>query len=340
MAPKLAVLALVACAVAVLAPDALAQYRGGVAPPESATDSGDTINQIYWVVLAACAFVFVAVESVLLAFVFRFRRRRDTPDADGPQIHGNTRLEVIWTLVPALALVALAVYTFIRLPDVEAEPAGAATSDAITVDVRAYQFYWDYGYGNGALSFDTLYLPVGRTVTLRISSADVPHSWWVPELTGKKDAIPGQVNDLSFTPQRTGTFARGKCGEMCGIQHAVMLTTVKVLPGDEFDAWLDENETPAAVELGQSEWAAACAKCHGPNGEGDIGPRIAENGTLVDFDALDRLIRREGQDLDANQGYMPPVGKGWSDAQVRALIEYVRSNEKLAPPTEGEGGSG
>ena len=336
MARKLAASALLAGALLALPPEALAQYRGGVAPPDSATDTGDAINQIYWVVLAACAVVFVAIQAVLVFFLLRFRRRRDAPAAtEGPQIHGNTRLEILWTVIPAAALVALAVYTLIRVPDVEAEPTGDERRGAVVVDVEAHQFYWQYRYPNGSLSYDTLYLPAERKVTLRLSSADVPHSWWVPELTGKRDALPGQVNELHFTVEGPGTFEYGKCGEMCGIQHAFMLTRVEVLPAEEFDGWLAENEGLDEIELGGQEWAAACAKCHGMNGEGDIGPTIAGNPALTSFETMDALVRREGQNLDTNEGYMPPVGKGWTDAQLEALIAYIESNEKLAPAGAG-----
>ncbi len=341
MARKVAVLAVLAAALLALAPDAFGQYRGGIAPPEADTESARAINQIYWVVGAIVLVVFVLVEAALLYLVFRFRRRRDAPpDAEGPQIHGNTRLEVIWTAIPTAILVALAIFVVVKIPAVEATAGETAPGDALEVGVVAHQFYWQYEYANGALSFDTLYLPAGRRVTLELTSADVPHSWWVPQLTGKRDALPGQVNELSFRPDRPGTFTNGKCGEFCGIQHAVMLTTVEVLPPEEFDAWLAENEAPDDVELGRAEWEAACAKCHGLAGEGDIGPPVAGNPTLVDFERLHELVRVEGQDLDTNDGYMPPVGAGWSDEQLRALVAFVESSDELAPPDTGGGDGG
>lgn len=306
----------------------------GAATPASATDSGDAINQIYWVVFGLAAVVFLGVETALIVFLFRYRRRPETPpDAEGPQIHGNTRVEVIWTVVPALLLLGLAIYTFSRVPDVEATP--SAGEEVLVVDVTGHQFYWQYRYPNGALSYDVVYFPVGRKVTLRIRSQDVPHSWWVPELTGKRDAIPGNTNELHFRPRETGTFENGVCGEFCGIQHARMTFRAEVLAADEFDRWLDENRRPDPVALGEEEWRAACAKCHGFEGQGDIGPPIARNGTLTNAASLRRLLY-EGQNLDANPGYMPPVGKGWTDGQIRALIAYVESNEALS----GGGGGG
>ena len=312
-------------------------FATGAAPPDSATDSGDAINQVYWAVVALAAVVFLLVEATLIAFIIRFRRRDGSGEhVEGPQIHGHTRVEILWTLIPALLLLALAVYTFLRIPDVEAKPDG---EEPVQIEVTAHQFYWQYEYPGGALSFDTLYLPAGRTAKLVLNSEDVAHSWWVPELTGKRDAIPGQDNELHFKPRSEGVFENGVCGEFCGIQHARMTTRVEVLSPEEFEAWQEENaftdEQASLVAVGEAEWEAACAKCHGLDGEGDVGPQIAGNGTLTNEEGLRKLLF-EGQDLEGNEDYMPPVGRGWSDAQIRALIAYIESNEALA----GEGGDG
>jgi cytochrome c oxidase subunit 2 len=313
--------------------------NGGIAPPDTATPSGDTINEVYWVVFAICAVVFVGVESTLILFVIRYRRRPGTPvEAEGPQVHGNTRVEIFWTLVPALILLALAIYTFARIPAVQAKPGGADARSGVQIDVQAHQFYWQYNYPNGAISLDTLYLPVDRTATLELEALDVEHSWWVPELTGKLDAIPGQKNVLHFKPTRTGTYENGKCAEFCGVQHALMLTRVVVLSQDEFERWLGENEPSAQdeVALGKAEWDSVCAKCHGFEGEGDVGPQIAGNGALASRQGLEPLLF-EGQDTPDNPGYMPPVGRGWQDRQIDAILAYLKSQPKLL---EGETSGG
>ena len=300
----------------------------GAQPPESGTQSGETINEIYKVVLATCAFVFILIEAALIAMIIRFRRQKGTAsDAEGPQIHGNTRIEIIWTVIPAVALLILAVFTFSKVPDVEAIP--AAGEDVLVVEVTAHQFYWQYEYPDGTLSFDTLYLPVDRPVTLAIRSADVNHAWWVPELTGKRDAIPGRTNELNFTPRNVGTFDKGVCGEFCGIQHTEMRTIVEVVSAADFEAWLAENQPPDLVAMGEQEWTASCAKCHGLAGQGDIGPPIAGNAILTDPVALRALVEN-GQDQGAVKGYMPPTGLGWTDAQIDALVAYVKSNPELA----------
>jgi cytochrome c oxidase subunit 2 len=328
-------LALAAVPAAVAAP-------GGIAPPSPSTPSGDAINQLYWFVFAVCAFVFVAVETALVLFVVRFRRRKTTPDdVEGPQIHGNTRVEIIWTIIPAIILVAIAVVVFIRVPAVEATSGGDDGLE-LRIHVDAHQFYWQYGYPSGVVSLDTLVLPVGRPVTLVLTSHDVDHSWWVPELTGKKDAIPGRTTFLRFRPDAEGTY-EGRCAELCGILHAIMPTEVRVVSAAEFQGWLTRGQRDQGggneVALGKDTWEHVCAKCHGLAGEGDIGPPIQGSGTLTNPQAL-RALLNAGQDTPQLDGYMPPVGRGWPSFQLRALTAYIQSNEKLAGAQGGTQGGG
>jgi cytochrome c oxidase subunit 2 len=300
---------------------------GGLGPPDPITPSGETIKEIYWVVFAICAVVFVFVETALVLFIVRFRRRHGIPEeAEGPQIHGNTRLEIIWTIIPAVLLLGIAVYVFARTPAVQATTDGG---NEIRIRVDAHQFYWQYEYENGAISLDTLRIPVDTPVVLELTALDVDHSWWVPELTGKKDAIPGRVNELSFTAESEGTY-EGYCAEHCGVQHSVMQTTVEVVGEAEFDRWVEGKAiTQASAEFGEETWVAACAKCHGLEGEGDVGPPIAGNGTLVNRRALRDLVVLEGQNTPDIDGYMPAVGRGWVSVQLDSLIAYVRSNRTL-----------
>jgi cytochrome c oxidase subunit II len=317
---------------ALLCAGAAAAAPGGLGPPDPETDSGEAISDLYWAVVAVCAVVFVAVESALVLFVIRFRRRRGTPeDAEGPQIHGNTRIEIIWTIIPSLILVAIAVFTFTRIPSVEAKG-----SDEVRIRVEAHQFYWQYVYPNGAISLDELRVPVGRTVALELITHDVNHSWWVPALTGKLDAIAGRTNVLHFKPKRTGTW-EGQCAEFCGIQHAVMYTSVTVMEQAAYDSWVEQQAQIPDENLGREEWEAVCAKCHGFEGEGDIGPAIAGNGTLTNRRGLIRLLST-GQNTDQFESYMPAVGLGWTGRQYDALIAYIKATPKLREAGAASGG--
>jgi cytochrome c oxidase subunit II len=307
---------------------------GGLGPPAPQTDSGEAISHLYWAVFTVCAVVFVAVETALVLFIIRFRRRRGTPEtAEGPQIHGNTRLEIIWTIIPAVILAAIAILTLTRIPAVEAKG-----SDELLIKVEAHQFYWQYDYPNGAVSFDELRIPVERTIALEIVTHDVNHSWWVPALTGKKDAIAGQTNTLRFKAKHTGTW-EGQCAEFCGIQHAVMFTRVTVLNQADYDSWVEQQNSISDRDLGEQEWGAVCAKCHGLAGEGDIGPGIAGNPILTNRQALIHLLS-QGQDTEQFESYMPPVGLGWTGTQYDALVAYIKATPKLAsaPPAGGQSG--
>jgi cytochrome c oxidase subunit II len=299
---------------------------GGIGPPTPETDSGRAISQIYWVVFSICAVVFVVVESALVLFVIRFRRRGGTPaEAEGPQIHGNTRLEIIWTIIPALILVGIALFTFARIPAVRAN---TNATEALHVRVEAHQFYWQYVYPNGAVSIDELHVPVGRTVALAITTKDVNHSWWVPALTGKMDAIAGRTNVLQFRPLRTGTW-EGECAELCGVQHAVMYTRVVVQDPNAYDTWVRGQARQSTQELGRQEWQGVCAKCHGLQGEGLVGPAIAGNGTLTNRQSLIHLLSN-GQNTPQFASYMPPVGLGWTGRQYDGLIAYLKASPKLS----------
>jgi cytochrome c oxidase subunit 2 len=309
---------------------------GGIGPPSPETPSGEAISRLYWIVLGLCAVVFVLVETALILFIVRFRRRRDTPiGAEGPQIHGNTRLEIIWTALPAILLAALAIFTFTQIPAVQA--GGVADEEHLTVRVEAHQFYWEYRYPDGGITVNTLYLPVDKPVELQLTGMDVIHSWWVPALTGKMDAIPGRMNTLRFVPEQTGDF-EGKCAELCGVQHAFMPTTVTVLDQGDYESTLAAQQEELA--LGKATWEGACATCHGLEGQGDVGPAIAGNGTLTNRDGLETLLMN-GQNTPQFDYYMPPVARGWPPEQLDALIAYIKSSKTLStPPAPSPAGGG
>jgi cytochrome c oxidase subunit 2 len=165
--------------------------------------------------------------------------------------------------------------------------------------------------------------PVGVPVRLDVTApeGDVIHSWWIPALAGKIDAIPGITNHTWFQAENEGTYT-GQCAELCGVEHAQMLASVEVLSGDAFAAWLDQRQQEqeaGSAELGQEEWEGVCAKCHGLSGEGGIGPRLAGSPTLADEEALATIVRN-------GRRTMPAVGAGWTDEQIQALVTYLEES--------------
>ena len=275
--------------------------NGGIAPPDSVTSSGGAINQLYWLVIGITAAIFLLVEGALIFFIVRYRRRKGSPDSEGPQIHGNTRLELIWTAIPALILAVILIVTIVKVPAVNAEQ--GANADPLVVEVVGHQFYWEYSYPNGVIAVDTLRLPVDRPVRLVLDAADVIHSWWVPQITGKRDAIPGKTNTLDFTPLDVGTY-RGQCAELCGVQHAVMYTSVEVIGQQEFDEWL------AAQAAGQ---AGPDIRCRARARAADVGRRVREvprarrQGQLRPGDRQQLAPRRSGGTLTAPERW---TGRG------------------------------
>jgi cytochrome c oxidase subunit 2 len=322
-AVRLRSLVLVVAVLAALAfADLALAANGGFTPPHGNSPNADRINHIYYLILGVTGAIFVLVEGLLLLFVFRFRSRGRPRSVEGAQIRGHHRLELIWTAIPVVIVVAIFSFVFYKLPGIQNAEAGAG--QPLRLRVVGHQFYWQFEYPNGAIAIDELRVPQGRTVDLDITSPDVNHSWWIPELGGKFDAIPGQVTHTWFRAEQTGTY-RGQCAELCGIQHAVMYAHVLVMPPDEFDAWY-AAAGEAQPQLGRDVFTGACAKCHGISGQGLIGPSLQGNGTIADRRGLETLLR-EGRNE------MPPVGQDWSDRQMDATIDYLQ--QRFA-----EGGSG
>jgi cytochrome c oxidase subunit II len=287
--------------------------NGGLAPQAPASPNESGIRSIYWLILGITGGIFLLVEGALLLFIVRYRSRGRPRELEGPQVRGHTNLELAWTAMPVVILAVIAGFVFYKAGGIRNAPASAAGSQ--TIRIEGHQFYWQFVYPNGAISVDTLRVPYNRKIGLEITSPDVAHSWWVPALGGKLDAIPGRVNRTSFRARKLGTF-RGQCAEFCGIQHAAMLAYVEVLPAEKYDAWVRQRRASPS-EVGRESFGGVCAKCHGLSAQGDIGPPIAQSPLLRDRAAL-ALVIREGR------GKMPAVGKTWSDEQLDATIAYMR----------------
>jgi cytochrome c oxidase subunit 2 len=291
--------------------------NGGLAPPAPASPNAQNIRDVYWLILGLTGAIFLLVTVALLVFVVRYRSRGRPREVEGPQVRGHTNLELAWTAGPVVILAIIAGFVFWKVSDINATSGlpneQSRAREQTTVD--AHQYYWEFLYPNGAISVDRLRLPYNRTVRLKIVSSDVDHSWWVPALGGKLDAIPGKTNYTSFRATRLGTF-RGQCAEFCGLQHAAMLAWAEVLPPAEYDAWVRSRRTDEA-ELGKETFVGVCAKCHGLSAQGDIGPNIASSALLNDKQALARVIRN-------GIGKMPAVGDDWPQGQLVATIAYLQ----------------
>jgi cytochrome c oxidase subunit 2 len=251
-------------------------------PQTGGSPNADQIHGLYMVTLYVALVIFVLVEGALVYALFRFRSRKGAVAA---QIHGNTRLEIGWTVGAAVILLALAVLTFTKLSSIQdpvnSSPEGEhlvsdssrlyasnvqklpPSGKSLNITVVGRQFVWQFVYpganeadGLGApYSYEEMVVPTKTTVTLNIVSADVVHSWWVPQLGGKFQAVPGYHNYTWFKIEKPGVF-RGQCALICGRGHARMIATVKAVPPAQFEAWLAYQKK----QIAQANAAAAVAR--------------------------------------------------------------------------------
>jgi cytochrome c oxidase subunit II len=191
--------------------------------------------------------VFVLVEGALLYAIFRFRGKPDDPEPR--QIHGNTTIEIVWTVIPALILAAIAVPTVRGIFETSAIPSG----DALKVEVVGHQWWWEFRYPDlGITTANEVHIPVGQTVSLRMGTADVVHSFWPPRFAGKRDVFPNRETRLWFKAEQAGEYP-GQCAEFCGIQHGRMAFRVRAQTAEEFQSWVAHMQTltakPAAAAV-------------------------------------------------------------------------------------------
>ena len=234
-----------------------------------------SIDNLLLPVMLIAGVVFLFVELGIVYLVVRFRRRKRDDDSELPsQTHGNLVLELGWTILPAVILAFVAVGTLTTLFDIDDEP-----EDALEIDVVGQQWWWDFQYdvdGDGTYDFRTaneMVIPAGEPVNLDITSMDVIHSFWIPALNGKKDAVPGRHHPLTLEADEPGTYW-GQCTEFCGLSHANMRIRVIALPQDEYDAWLENQMRPAEAATGdavdgEALFSSTCTSCHQIRGLND-----------------------------------------------------------------------
>jgi cytochrome c oxidase subunit 2 len=265
---RLALLVLLALALLLLG--AGTAFADAITPESGGSPNADDIDSLYKLILAVAVVIFLGVEGALFYSLFKFRARRGAVAA---QIRGNTRLEVGWTVGAALILVVLAAFTFSKLSDIRNPPNSGAkglqladgvfvaagpskrlppNGKSLNVCVNGQQYIWRYTYANdcanaplnSTFSYEEMVVPVDTTVTLDINAQDVAHSWWIPKLGGKFDAIPGYTNHTWFKipGKDAGQVFRGQCAELCGRNHANMIAQVKAVTPSQFEAWVQQRK--------------------------------------------------------------------------------------------------
>ncbi|MGZ4185824.1 MAG: cytochrome c oxidase subunit II [Solirubrobacteraceae bacterium] len=238
---QMVVIGVIACAIGIPVALAIPWF------PTDASRQAHNIHTLYDVLLIASVPVFVVVETVVLFSVWKFRMRPGQEEMDGPPIHGNTRLEVVWTAVPAILIVALCTYAYTVLRSNE-----DSKSNEMTVNVTARQFAFEFSYptsdGKQVVS-PILYLPEGRPVVFKLRALDVIHSFFVPNFSEKLDAVPGITTTLRVTPNRLGSYPV-ECTELCGAGHSLMRASARVLTPQQFQAWLSSQKPNGPPPVG------------------------------------------------------------------------------------------
>jgi cytochrome c oxidase subunit 2 len=243
--------------------------------PKQGAAAADKIDTLYDVLLIVSVPIFVLVMTVAIYSVIRFRARPgDT--GDGPPIHGDARLEVVWVVIPFILVSALAAYAWITLHDIEQKKKGE-----LVVNVTGQQFTWHYSYrgpGGKQVESNVLYLPVDRQVKFQIHTKDVIHSFWIPDFRLKSDAVPGITTNWRATPTKLGVHDV-VCTELCGAGHSLMRGIVRVVPAGQFTAWLGKQAggTTAGAPPGGAPGAPGGAP--GASGATALGKQVfAQNG--------------------------------------------------------------
>jgi len=292
---------------------------------------------LFNLIFAIAAVVFVLVEALLIYAVFRYRSRPN--DGIPHQTHGHNTLEIVWTIIPTAILIALAVPTVTTIADATAIPTGP---DVINVKVVGHQWWWEFDYTDpnlGIVTSDELHIPTGTKVELDIESADVIHSFWVPQLGGKVQAIPNQHNHSWIEADQARTY-NAQCYQLCGSSHANMRFIVVAESKADFDKWVQAEKAPAAkptagdAQKGEQVFmTGACIGCHtinGTNAQGKIGPNLTHIGSHQTLAGA--TLQNNPTDL-ALWLHDPPGVKpgsimpnlGLTDDQIKSLSAYLES---------------
>lgn len=309
---------------------------------DPAGPASNDVNDIYNLLWVLALIVFVLVEGILIYAIFRFRGNKKLINGRPAPVHGNTRLEVIWTIIPAVILAVIAI------PTIQGIATLAETDDdAFHVRVIGNQFFWEFEYtdivgpdGVPLKVTNEMHIPVDTRIEITLLSNDVIHSFWVPRLAGKTDAIPGRQNTMWFQSDETGTFD-GQCAEFCGKEHAKMRLTVVADSDEDFNDWVATSlSTPSdPVEAGKQIVESTCAGCHlveGTDAQGNVGPELtnfANKAEIADVAQNNeenlRAWLANPQDLKPGTA-MPNLGL--TPAQIDALVAYLST-------LDGSGGS-
>ncbi len=305
--------------------------------PGLASEEGVYVDLMFRAQIYVIAFIFSLIIVFMLYSVVVFRKRPGD-ESDGQYVKGHTKLEITWTLIPLIVVMAFAVWGAVHLTEITASEEGE-----LIVEVTGFQFGWRFDYPQAGVSSDELWLPLGRQVLFRITSRDVIHSFWVPEFRIKQDAVPGRWTELRVTPTETGNYNL-RCAELCGYGHAAMISRVVVVEPAAFEAWLQgagvAQPTPDTSPAGRGATLSrdnGCLSCHTVDGTTLVGPtwqglygsdRELENGTTVTADEeylRTSILDPASQVVAGFPNVMPAAYSFLPDEDIEAIVEYIKT---------------
>ena len=301
--------------------------------PLDAGREASRIHFVFWFATIISIFVFSVVAAVLTFSVWKFRAGPDD-DSDGPPVHGHTGIEIAWTAGPAVLVTAISIVSAIVLAQ-----NGNAGPNPLKIKVVAQQFAWSFTYPNGK-TYGSLTLPAGRHTKLDITANDVIHSFWVPQLSQKQDAVPGQHNSLVVTPTVPGTYPV-ICTELCGLGHSVMRSHVTIMTPTDFAAWQKKEAAGTGGSPGLAVFQQnGCGGCHtlkAAGSNGAVGPDLdklpqyaaqAKRGPLAAF--IKESIVNPGVYLQPGfPNAMPPsYGSQIPPDKLNQLVQYLAGGGK------------
>ena len=294
----------------------------------------DLFNVLLWVMVA----VFIIVEGVLVYAIVRYRRRPG--DAKPPQIHGNTSLEIILTIIPTILVLALGIWSVFTLFAIDKAPEDGP--DPLQVNVTGHQWWFEFEYpdagdGKKIITANEMRIPVDRPINISLESDDVIHSFWVPKLAGKLDMVPTHVNKMWFQAdsdkitEDLPVTLYGQCAELCGLSHALMRFRVTVMEQNDFDSWVAAYGAPPAIsdkaKAGHQLFAANCTLCHNIDGPDD--PALSASRLTGFFSGGDitPVPAPNLTDLRTRQ----TLGAGITDLTEDNLHSWIRNPEDFKP---------
>ncbi len=338
-------------------PAAFADYALNFQRP--VTPIAQRILDLHNMIIVICLVIFLIVFAFMFYSILTHRKSRGHKPA---QFHENAKLEVVWTVIPFLILVSMAIPSTATLIEM-----GDTSKSDLTIKITGYQWKWRYDYPDQDIGFfstlstprdqienktakdehyllevdNPLVIPVGKKVRFLVTGNDVIHSWWVPQLGVKKDAIPGFVNETWALAEEAGTF-RGQCAELCGKDHGFMPIVVQAVSPEDFTKWVALQKDKAVAESasasktwtkdeliakGKMAYAGTCAACHGPEGKGIPGVFPALDGSPVATGPLDEHIKTvlHGRHTGKYNAQMPAFAAQLSDVDIAAIVTFERN---------------